>query len=263
MSKSSSPTLMEIQTWMKSILTNPRGVQDALVESNHWIDFINSNEAPKHSRLDIYAEAYFARILEAFTIDFPLTSFVLGEDQFAKLVAEYLKVYPSTDSNLNNVSKSIINFISTYSHSQVIHDIVALERLALESFYSPIDPVFDPQSLAALKESDWENIKFNLNSSLKFLSSSWPLEELWNNRHEMQNATSVESEIQNYYFIERISNHINLLKVSETQFLILKKISKGELLSSFGEDILSSSEEDISVIFAQWVQKSYFKNYYF
>lgn len=174
MSKLSAPTLIEIQVWMKDILTNPKGVEEALFESNQWIDIISSDESSNISRLDIYAEAYFTRILEAFTIDFPITYFVLGEDQFAKLVAEYLKMHPSTENNLNNISKSIVPFISTYSKSSAIHDIVTLERLAIESFYSPIEQTFDPQSLSALEESDWENIKLNLNSSLKLISSSWP-----------------------------------------------------------------------------------------
>ncbi len=263
MNKSSSPTLKEMQFWLKDILTNPKGVREALSESNQWIDFINSDETSNSSRLDIYAEAYFARILEAFTIDFPITAFVLGEDQFAKLVAEYLKLYPSTETNLNNISKCLVPFIKIYSKSSAIHDIVTLERLALESFYSPIDPIFEPQSLSALKESDWENIKFSLNSSLKLISSSWPLEELWQKRHEMHNIVIKESETQNHYLIERISHHINLSKISRTQFLILQKISEGERLSSIGEEATSIGEEDISILFAEWMQKSYLKNYYF
>lgn len=263
MSKLSSPTLVEIQIWMKSILTNPHGVQEALIESNQWINFINSDDTSNSSRLDIYAEAYFTRILEAFTIDFPITAFILGEDQFAKLVAEYLKVHPSKEINLNNISKSIVPFINTYSSTHAIQDIVTLERLALESFYSPIDPFFDPQSLVALKESDWENIKFSLNSSLKFITSSWPLEELWEKRHEMQKTVLKENEDHNYYLIERISHHIALSKVSKTQFHILKRISEGERLSSIGEENFSTSDENISILFTQWIKKSYFKTFYF
>lgn len=263
MNKSSTPTLLDIQFWMKDVLTNPKGVEAAISESNQWIDFIVSDESSNTSRLDIYAEAYFARILEAFTIDFPITAFVLGENQFAKLVAEYLKLHPSTENNLNNISKFIVPFIQTYSQSSAIHDIVTLERLALESFYSPIDPTFDPQSLSALEESDWENIKFNLNSSLKFISSSWPLEELWEKRYEMQNIVIKENENQNHYLIERNSHHITLSKLGHTQFMILQKITEGERLSFIGEEIASSGEENISVLFAEWMQKSYFKNYYF
>ena len=263
MSKLSTPTLIEIQVWMKDILTNPKGVEEALSESNQWIDIITSDESSNVSRLDIYAEAYYARILEAFAIDFPITSFVLGEDQFAKLVAEYLKLHPSTENNLNNISKSIVLFINTYSKSSAIQDIVTMERLAIESFYSPIEPSFDPQSLSALEESEWMKIKFNLNASLKLISSSWPLEVLWEKRHEMQNIAIQENEEQNYYVIERNSHHINLSKISKTQFMILQKIDKGERLSSFGDEVETGSEEEISVLFAAWIQKSYFKNYYF
>lgn len=263
MSKSSPPLLIEIQSWMQSIITNPSGVQEALIETNQWINFINTDETTNIDRLDIYAEAYFARIHEAFIIDYPITAFVLGEDQFAKLVAEYLKIYPSTGTNLNNISKSIMSFIKTYSNSEVIHDIVSLERLSLESFYSPIEPVLDPHALIPLKESDWEVIKFSLNSSLKFLTSSWPFEQLWEKRHDMSNIVIKESEELNYFIIERESHHINLSKVSKTEFLILQKISKGDRLSTVGEDFNSTSHEDITILFGQWMTKSYFNNFYF
>ena len=155
-----SPSLYDIQNWMKSILTDPRGVAPAVEDCDTFINYINSDESSNTSRLDIYAEAYFARILEAFIIDFPISQFALGPDQFAKMVAEYLKVYPSSECNLNNISKSIIPFIHTYSSLPAIIDIVTLERLALESFYSPLEKNLDPSQLGGLHESDWEKIKF-------------------------------------------------------------------------------------------------------
>lgn len=259
---SSSPSLQDIQIWMKSILTDPRGASDAVAKSDKWINFVNSDKTSNIERLDIYAEAYFGRILEAFTIDYPITAFVLGEEQLAKLVAEYLKGHPSVESNLNNISKSIIPFINSYSNSKIIQDIVTLERLALESFYSPIVSELDPQSLASLKESDWEIVKFNLNDSLKFIESSWPLEEIWNKRHSLENVVIKEESTSGYYIIERISHHIKISKISETQFFILNKLSQGFPLSSFNESDLKNTNEDISTLFSSWIQKSYFKNYY-
>lgn len=89
------------------------------------------------------------------------------------------------------------------------------------------------------------------------------LEDLWEKRHEMQNIAIQENEEENHYLIERISHHLILSKLSKTQFMILQKINEGERLSTIGDEVASKSEENISVLFAEWIQKSYFKNYYF
>ena len=264
-----SPTLKELQTWMSKILTAPKGasetINDARPESfeRKWLHSIQSDKTSSTKRLDIYAEAYFARILEAFTIDFPISFFAMGEDQFAKFVAEYLKIYPSTEYNLNNISKSVVEFIKTYSSSQAIHDVVTLERLALESFYAPIDKPFDTSTLSFLEEKDWEKIKFSLNSTIRFIKSSWPLETLWDNRDSQEKSKILECESTNYYFLKRVSHHVKLNTVSETEYRILQKLNEGHPLSSFGEDDIKGSSEEISALFANWIQKGLLREFYF
>jgi hypothetical protein len=51
-------------------------------------------------RIDIYANAYFFRLLECLGGDFPATLAVLGADSFAALVKEYLLEHPPTEPSI-------------------------------------------------------------------------------------------------------------------------------------------------------------------
>ena len=108
------PSLAELQRWMKWIVTEPRGVDQALADQlgdpdtlQHFI----KNQTPQTTadRLSIYAEAYFLRILESAKNDFPITFSILGDLNFQKMIADYLKVYPSRTSNIGGaVSRSFM-----------------------------------------------------------------------------------------------------------------------------------------------------------
>ena len=51
-------------------------------------------------RIGIYADAYFYRLLECITEDFPATLAVLGADNFEALVKEYLLEHPPTEPSI-------------------------------------------------------------------------------------------------------------------------------------------------------------------
>src|SRR5690349_10960396 len=101
----SQPSLVDIQRWMRWIITEPRGIREAL--SSSWtldpalakryqepvrqLEVID--EAPPlspHDRLGVYANAYFYRLLESLAADYKTVHRVLGEEKFHELIAHYL-----------------------------------------------------------------------------------------------------------------------------------------------------------------------------
>ena len=265
---SATPSLYDLQKWMKAILTDPRGASTALKESQEgpqeksfeqkWIHIIVSDETHSGERLDIYAEAYFSRILEAFSIDFPITKLILTEDPFAKLIAEYLKVYPSKEYNLNNISWAIVPFIKTYTTNSALWDVVTLEKNAINSFYSPINNKIDLNQLQALTPEHWEKIKFKLNPSFSFMESTWPLEIFWSKEFP---PSITEANSPNYYLLHRNHGTVELKSISSFQYEVLSSLKKGTPLSEI--ETPESTEENISQVFSHWVQNDYFESFYF
>jgi len=85
--------LRKLQTLLYQCITDPDGtnenvgnergkVLEALVQADERLSTVE--------RIDIYADAYFYRLLECLSEDFPATLAVLGADNFAALVKGYL-----------------------------------------------------------------------------------------------------------------------------------------------------------------------------
>src|SRR4051812_7986124 len=91
------PSLAELQAWMRWVITDPRGAERALAGAEPGPGFEvypGRYQAPRPDcrqavlcgrGLDVYAEAYFARLAESLGQDFPAVKRVLGDEAFAQL----------------------------------------------------------------------------------------------------------------------------------------------------------------------------------
>ena len=62
-------------------------------------------------RLEIYANAYFYRILDCLKEDFPATLATLGADNFHNLVTGYLIEYPPTEPSISYAGRHLAEFL--------------------------------------------------------------------------------------------------------------------------------------------------------
>jgi hypothetical protein len=66
-------------------------------------------------RLEIYRHAYCERIKESLAEDFPKLRTLLGEEEFKRLIRDYLEEYPSQYPNLAQVGKNLPKFLAESS----------------------------------------------------------------------------------------------------------------------------------------------------
>ena len=64
-------------------------------------------------RLDIYRDMYLLRMEEALSIDYPSLKHFLGDEEFMRMVARYVDVYPSRSYTLNRLGDHLCEFIDT------------------------------------------------------------------------------------------------------------------------------------------------------
>lgn len=271
------PSLREVQLWIKWIVTDPRGVQEAYANPfplNLPINEANSERytappktaAPwiadtppldKLARLDIYAEAYFVRILESMKADFPITARLLGDHSFQKLIADYLKQHPSRLSNIGEIGRFFSRFVATYENlnaATFLEPVIAMEWLMIESFYADDTGLLDPAKLVSLSEEDWENAEFKLAYFVHLIESPWALDQFWQLKDESVAVESVDLEEKKSaqsFLLLRQNGVVLLEKISDAEFKLLKKLHSGVNLSAALED----SEEDSQIMtwFNNWV----------
>jgi len=190
----SAPTLRELQEWMRWAVTDPRGVEAALLEPRpqglgrryqaprcDTRDAIKARDrVERETRLAIYAEAYFHRLLAALEEDFPATVRFLGQDDFARLINDYLKEFPSRSFTLADAGRNLARFaVGARADEPWLEKLIELEWRMLEAFYAPRLAPLAPAQLAGLSvDADWANAQMRFVPGLFVHESDWPVTEL-------------------------------------------------------------------------------------
>lgn len=178
-----SPTLAELQAWMRGVVVDPRGAGPAVRDPGYsgGLEWISQERGiDSVSRLDVYAEAYFSRLSDALAVDYPELKKAfedLEENGFLRLAASYLAEHPSRSPNITDAGAALPDFLPEYLSRRGFENPTALVELArlewarIESFYAPHLPPFDPAQLAKLTPEDWARATLVLCPSMRFVES--------------------------------------------------------------------------------------------
>jgi hypothetical protein len=259
------PSLRELQTWMKWVIADPRGVKTALESSSveepqpralPWIQQDSAKSALQ--RLDIYAEAYFSRILEALQEDFPRTVSVLGESFFKNLIATYLKEHPSKTYNINEIGEHLPAFAAQLTFCDdfpFLPSLMELEWQINRQTWLPSPPSQTQVSLESLGEANLEALFIVLNPSLQLLMSTWPLDEMWELPTE-KNFLPLENETDFILFRSFLGPRIQRLTKPQLVVLnlILQKNAFADVFEIYQETFPNSEAREIITWFQSWAR---------
>jgi len=132
--------LAEIQGSLYQFITTPegerrneraRGGAEALVRGDRCVSAID--------RVNIYANAYYHRLLDCLHEEFPATFAVIGSDNFADLVRDYLAGYPPTEPSIFYAGRYLDRFLRNYSLANrwpYLVELARLERAILDVFHA-------------------------------------------------------------------------------------------------------------------------------
>ena len=120
---SRSPQSLDVvQRWFQAVVTHPGGVESG-VESAEAQALIRlprgeleavvrrSRNLTAAERIGIYANAYYARLLECVGECFPVLKTAVGEEVFSGFAFEYLQRYPSRSYTLDRLGESFPRFL--------------------------------------------------------------------------------------------------------------------------------------------------------
>lgn len=175
-------SLREVQeSFFRSIARVPGGgsahFDPALVETVEERGHLGSQ-----ARIDIYAQMYFARLLEVLHEDFPRVAAILGCERFDALIRAYLARHPSTNPSLRYLGRHFAEFLGTREDLETLPflgDLARLEWARLEVFDAPDVEPLRIESLHRLAPDDWPELRLRLISACRTLRSDWPVQEIW------------------------------------------------------------------------------------
>lgn len=150
----------------------------------NWYPSLSHGPLGPEDRLDIYAQMYCARLLDALAEDFPRVAAVLGEARFRALGREYLRHSPSSHPSLRHLGARFPEFLLSQTETpvpQFAGDLARLEWARVTVFDAPDVEVLRLDDLQAIPADAWATIRFQVIPALAVLTCAWPVQQVWQN----------------------------------------------------------------------------------
>jgi hypothetical protein len=176
-----------LQTALYRLIVAPNGVEEALASASGLpsggLDpiIVNEGSLSARERLEIYANAYFYRVLDVLKEEFPATLAVIGEVNFHNLITGYLIEYPPTEPSILYAGRYLPDFIRTYPLSDqtpYLGDLARLERTALEIFHAADASVLDGSTMREIPPHEWPTMVMRRHPATCVLNLQWRVDEL-------------------------------------------------------------------------------------
>jgi len=182
--------LADLQQRFWRLITAPETVAKTLPELSAgdpelaplrgWI--AADSEASAISRLDVYANMYFFRLLDVLRQDFPNLMKLVGDDAFHNLVTGYLLAHPSDNPSLRWLGRRFPDFVATtelMARFPAAASLARLEWVRGESFDAEDAPIATAAALAATTPEAWSGMRLRMQPALRLLELDHRVLELW------------------------------------------------------------------------------------
>ena len=211
-------------------------------------------------RVNIYADAYFYRLLECLGEDFPTTLAVLGEDNFAALVRGYLLEYRPTEPSIVYAGLYLADFLNRHPFSErwpFVAELARLERAVLDVFHAADAPALRVEALRAIPSGEWPAVKLRAHPAVEIVHGEWRITDLLDAVEHGREWTDPEHrEASVLVWRQNALVHYRSLEPVERDALVL--VSKGASLAAVCEAVAAGAQETnhvglIGHLLARWL----------
>ncbi len=276
-------SLPTIQRWMQAVIQHPNGVEAGVAAETRLSVTLETLETvvPRTSlqtslqRLQIYADAYFARLLEVLRSEFPALAHALDEELFAEFVAGYLQAHPASSYTLSDLGAKFPEYLVATrppreadepDWADFLIDCCRLERLYAEVFDGPGPELL----LQTVPQPDWANIDPGEFAASRLILAPWVrLIALRFPVHEYISATRREESPEipapqaTWLVVSRREYIVRRAPVPPAEFYLLTALRSGVPVGTALASLAASDRgEDITVEivegwFAAWAAAGY------
>jgi hypothetical protein len=258
-------TLAAIQRWMQAVIRQPDG------DGAAWIDAVvqPSQALSSRDRLLIYANAYFARLLEVMSGEYPAVRHAVGADVFAEFVFGFLQRHPSTSYTLSQLGAK---FPADLAETRPPRDgdgpdwidflieTATLERTYAEVFDGPgIEdrPAFDPTGLSP---DDWPKCRLTFAPCVRRVRLQFPVHDYITAVRRSQEPSPPSPQPTNLV-VTRRDYIVRRVAMLDEEFRLFSLLAEGRTVGEalehwFAED--PQATPPIQEWFERWTQAGYF-----
>ncbi len=280
-----------LQLWMQTVITHPAGVK-AGVASKNANQIFDMREAeierviqPSETlsaiqRLEIYSNAYFARLSSCLLDEFPAFAYAVGDTAFQAFASEYLQTFPSNSYTLSALGRSFPSFLRATRPADLsfeslgptwadfLIELATVERVYSEVFDGPgieHERVADPQDFASLSVVQWLGARLTPAPCLRLVQLSYPVHEYITDVRRGRNPQT-PAPSKTYLVITRRNYLVRRSAVGESEFGLLTALANGLTVGDGVAYVAQQNQSDIDALefelsqwFRNWAEAGYFR----
>ena len=283
-----------VQRWMQSVITHPAGIaagidsptaQEQIDVGSEQVEEVITRSKAQTSieRLEVYGNAYCARLLECLRTIYPALTNTLGEELFNEFAFGYLQEYPSRSYTLEHLGTHFAKYLEETrpaeepddegpSWPDFLVDLARLEWIVGEVFDGPgaeNGPLLDADQLRDVAPAVWPSARLKTVPCLRLIKTRFPLSEFYmaaRNKRDGEEGPAPPAPQDSYQAITRINFVVRRFDLSRVQYELLAALIDGETV---GEALMCAAKlaecddeqlaQNLQSWFAAWSSAQFFQ----
>ncbi len=273
-----SESLAELERWMQVLLTHPEGPgagaasaeARAVLSTNIPDVFLPSHELTGEERVGVYAEMYFARLIEVLEAEFPALVSFLGHGRAHELLHAYVIAHPSRHYSLNVFGKGLEAFVRDEAELDPLPgsrafavELTRLERAIQDVFDAPESAILSADALAAVPAEAWSRARLVPIPAFALLAFEHPL-NAWYQAFKDDAAQPALARESSFLAVFRQDGRVWRMDLTSAQHALLAALTSGLALEPAlvslardGHDLATIAPE-LQDWFRTWAAEGFF-----
>lgn len=131
-------------------------------------------------RLDIYHNAYRARLVEVLADTYERVALYIGEESFEAAALAYIEQHPSGTRNLRDYGAALPVFLADYYPGDPeVAELAEMDKRLRYTFDALDAAALGVADVAVLQPQDWDGVVFNLHPTASFQQFKWNTPAIW------------------------------------------------------------------------------------
>lgn len=283
--------LRQLQQWMQAVIMHPDGVaggiespaaQSQIPTSPENLESVieRSQALTSIERLQVYGNAYFARLVEVLRDEFPAVRHAIGDEAFDGFALGYLQAYPSRSYTLADLANQFSQYLRETRPPadddaagpdwiDFLIDLTVLEQIYGEVF-SGEGPEggrhLKPAELSQIPPDQWANVTLTPIPCLQLATFRFPVHEYSTAVRLGKDPTPPEPQ-ETLLVVGRRDFVVRRQPVSRAEFELLTAIVEGLTLGDAIQRTMESTEIDFDSLaanigdwFKSWAALQFFQS---
>jgi Putative DNA-binding domain len=141
-------------------------------------------------RVGVYADGYASRLVEALGATYPALSKTVGDEEFERLIREFIATGPSTYYSVRNYGGQLGAHLerSAGARARVLGQLARFEWMIAEVFDAADDAPASVEELTRIPAASWGDVRFGLRASLRRFATQTNAVDWWRAANELRPA---------------------------------------------------------------------------